>query len=112
MPQLLAQFEDVLNISKFLHPGAKGVFILDWSSVYEAFAGNVLNVNNMKISLGGWCQRNLRDTVIPHNNPSPQHDSINDIQGHTRTMVYPAYYPDPKLAGKPKSMLQVLCERE
>ena len=47
------QLEDALNISEFLHPGAKGVFIFDCSSAHEAIVENALNVNDMNVNPSG-----------------------------------------------------------
>ena len=111
MSQLLEQLEKAIDIFEYIHPGAVGVFVFDCSSAHEALSEDALNVNNMNIKPGSKKAR-LHDTVIPNNNPAPQHPGINDTCGIPQKMYFPDDHPDPKLHGQPKGMMQVLKERE
>ena len=65
----------------------------------------------MNVNPGGRGQRKLRDTIIPTDNPAPQHPDIPDTRGMVQSMVFPDDWPNKEEAGKPKGMLQVLRER-
>lgn len=111
MKQLLLQVEDAIKIFERIHPQAVGVFVFDCSSAHEAFGEHALNVNNMNVNPGGKGARKMRNTIIPLDNPPLQDESIADTRGQAQSMVFPDDHPDPKLAGQPKGILQVLRER-
>jgi hypothetical protein len=110
LPQLQTQMVHAVDIFEFLHPNKVAVFVFDCSSAHEGLAANALNVNNMNVK-GGGKQSHLRDTIIPLNNP-PSKPGQPDTHGMPQQMVYPATYPDPELAGRPKGMKVVLQERQ
>src|SRR5882762_2129277 len=109
LPQLKDQLADTVDIFKYLHPDAVGVWVFDCSSSHEGLAADALNVNNMNVNPGGK-QTLMQNTVIPPTNPPPKDGEI-DTRGLVQEMVFPQDHPDPKLAGKAKGMVAVLKER-
>jgi hypothetical protein len=54
------------------HPGCQALFIFDQSSAHAALPPDALKAFEMNKGNGGK-QRHQRDTVIPNNNPTPEH---------------------------------------
>lgn len=110
MAQLKDQLKDAVDIFKFLHADAVGVWVFDCSSSHKGLASNALNVNNMNVNPGGK-QTLLRDTIIPLNNPPPKSGELN-THGLPQTMVFPNNHPEPNLVGKAKEMLAIIKEQK
>jgi hypothetical protein len=95
LSQLIGQIRSTISIFKYSHPNCVAVFVFDWSSAYEGFAKDALNINNMNVNPGGR-QRKLRDTVIPLNNPGPA-PGEEDTCGRVQHMCFPKDHNVPEL---------------
>lgn len=104
LKQLMDNVEDAVNVFKYAH--LVTIFVFNCSSSHKGLALNALNVNNMNINFRGK-QRHLHDTIIPISNPPPK-PGCPDTHGMPQSLVYPATYPDVKLAGQPKGTRAVL----
>jgi hypothetical protein len=98
----MEQLRDAVNIFKYIHPDAVGIWAFDCSSAHEGLVSDALNVNKMNVNLGGK-QTLMRDTVIPNTNPPPKLGQA-DTHGLIQSLVYPNDHPDSNLAGKAKGM--------
>jgi hypothetical protein len=71
--QLIEQVQmSAIPIFKAAHPGCQALFIFDQSSAHAALPEDALKAFEMNKSNGGK-QRHQKDTVIPNNNPTPEH---------------------------------------
>lgn len=91
--------ERAIPIFEITHPGCQALFLFDQSTVHSKWAADALRVNNMNLQPGG-SQAAMRDGWF-------EKDGVN----HTQPMSFPANHSNPKHAGKPKGMKQVLLER-
>lgn len=94
--QLLSQVKHAIQVFEKAHPNCVALFIFDQSSAHASLGPDALKASEMNKSDGGK-QRKQRDTVIPENNPFPQH------RGEVQKMTLPD--------GTPKGMARVLTER-
>ena len=70
--QLLTQIDKSISIFEEAHPDCVALFVFDHSSAHASLAPDALRAFDMNKSNGGK-QRKQRDTVIPMNNPRPEH---------------------------------------
>jgi len=111
LKQLIEQVRVVIKVFEYTHPGCVGVFMFDRSSTYGGFTEDTLNVNSINLNPRGK-QKNLRDTIIPWNNPDPAHADEKDTCGKVQHMCFPEDHENPQLQGQPKGIKAVLEEQK
>ena len=105
---MIDQLKHTIKVFEHTHPESIATFVFDWSSTYEGFMQDALNVNNINVNPGN-NQRRLHDTVIPLNNPVNAHGK-EDMCGQVQKMCFPDDHPNPELRGKPKGIKVVQQE--
>lgn len=97
-----------IKMAEWMHPDKKIVFIFDNSSAHNSLAKDALSVNKMNVGPGGKIVSDMRETVIPVDNP---HGFGGKKQKMQFDKVLPETHSYKKYEGQAKGIKFILEER-